>query len=67
VCVCVCERERERERDTYVICHTKGRKQIKSVRQQGAEENIETVEEVKGGWRRVHNVELHNLYALPLY
>jgi hypothetical protein len=22
-------------------------------------------EEVRRGWRKVHNVELHNLYALP--
>jgi hypothetical protein len=22
-------------------------------------------EEVVGGWRRLHNEELHNLYALP--
>jgi hypothetical protein len=22
-------------------------------------------EEVKGDWRRLHNEELHNLYALP--
>jgi hypothetical protein len=22
-------------------------------------------EEVKGGWRKMHNVELHNLYSLP--
>jgi hypothetical protein len=21
--------------------------------------------EVRGGWRKVHNVEIHNLYALP--
>jgi hypothetical protein len=23
------------------------------------------MEEVAGGWRRMHNEELHNLYALP--
>jgi hypothetical protein len=23
-------------------------------------------EEVVGGWRRLHNEELHNLYALPI-
>jgi hypothetical protein len=24
-------------------------------------------EEVAGGWRRLHNEELHNLYAAPKY
>jgi hypothetical protein len=32
------------------------------VSEQGAEENIWTYE---GGWRRLHNEELHNLYTSP--
>jgi hypothetical protein len=32
---------------------------------QGAEGNICTEKEVSGVWRRLHNGELHNLYASP--
>jgi len=34
---------------------------IHGVGEEGAEESIWTQEE--GGWRRLHNEELHNLYA----
>jgi len=47
-----------------LISHTKERTQIEGVREQGAEQNIGPKrEEVAGGWRRLHNEELHNLYA----
>jgi hypothetical protein len=32
---------------------------------QGTQENNCTEEEVTGGWRKLHNDELHNLHALP--
>jgi hypothetical protein len=37
------------------------------VSEQGAEEEYLVLkrEEVAGGWRRLHNEELHNLYASP--
>jgi hypothetical protein len=36
---------------------------IVGVCEQGVEENICTYKEVAGGWRKLHNEELHNLYA----
>jgi hypothetical protein len=34
--------------------------------EQGVEENIEPKrDEVAGGWRKLHNEELHNLYSSP--
>jgi hypothetical protein len=47
-----------------LVSHPKGRTQIEGVLEQGAEANIgRKREEVAGGWRRLHNEELHNLYA----
>jgi hypothetical protein len=40
-----------------LVSHTKVRTQTEGVWEQGAEE------EVAGGWRRLHNEELHNWYA----
>jgi len=40
--------------------HTKPRPEIEGVWEQGAEENVLAQEE---GCRRLHNEELHNLYA----
>jgi hypothetical protein len=46
-----------------LVSCTKERTWIESVREQGAEENIWTEEEVAGAWRKLLNKELHNLYA----
>jgi hypothetical protein len=39
-------------------------KNIEGVWKQGAEENIWT-QDVAGGWKKLNNEELHNLYASP--
>jgi hypothetical protein len=39
--------------------------QIEAVPEHSAEENVWTKEEVAGGWRRLHNEELHNVYDSP--
>jgi hypothetical protein len=41
------------------MASTKVRRQDEGVREQGGEE------QVAGGWRRLRNEELHNLYVLP--
>jgi hypothetical protein len=47
-----------------VVSRTKGKTQIEGIREQGTKENIWTTrEEVAGGWRRLRNEELHNLYT----
>jgi hypothetical protein len=46
-----------------LISHTKRRTYIEGV-EEGADENIGTLEgEVGEVWRRLHNEELHNLFA----
>jgi hypothetical protein len=35
------------------------------VQEQGAEKNIWTEMEVMGGWRKLHNKELRDLYSSP--
>jgi hypothetical protein len=42
----------------------KGGTQTEGVWEQGAE-NIWTEDEVTGGWRKLLNEELHNLFSLP--
>jgi len=47
-----------------LVSHTKGRIQIEGVWEQGVRRISEPErEEVVGEWRRLHNEELHNLYA----
>jgi hypothetical protein len=45
-----------------LVSRSKGRTLIEGVLEQGAEE---VRDEVAGGWRRLHNEELHNLSASP--
>jgi hypothetical protein len=48
-----------------LVSDIKGVTQAEGVLEQGAEDNIWTEEgEVIGGWRKLHNGELHNLYSL---
>jgi len=48
-----------------LVSHTEGRTQIKSVWEQCAGTFEPKTEEVAGGWRTLHNEELHNLYTTP--
>jgi hypothetical protein len=45
------------------ICHLYHRKNGNCVRDQHAQEPILIPEEVKQGWKKLHNEELHNLYS----
>jgi hypothetical protein len=50
-----------------LVSNIKEGSQTEGVREQGTEENIwtEKRDEVKRGWRKLHNEELHNLYSSP--
>jgi hypothetical protein len=48
-----------------LVSHVKGRRQIEGVREQGADHNIWTYDEVTEEWRKLHNVELMNLDCPP--
>jgi hypothetical protein len=51
-----------------LVSHTEGRTQIEGVPEQGAERIFgPKMEEVVGGWRRLHNEELHNLLRFAEY
>jgi hypothetical protein len=45
-----------------LIWNIEGRTYTDGIREVGAEENIWNKE---GGWRKLHNEELHSLYSLP--
>jgi hypothetical protein len=48
------------------VSHSRGRTQTEGVREQGARRMFGPKrEEVVGGWRRLHDKELHNLYGSP--
>ena len=49
------------------VSDIKGETPTEGVLEQGVEENIGTKEiyKVTGGWRKLHNEELHNLYSSP--
>jgi hypothetical protein len=52
-------------RKTFVS-DIKGGTWAESIRKQGAEENFWTRrDKIRGGWRKLHNVELDNLYSSP--
>jgi hypothetical protein len=44
-----------------LVSDIKGGTQTEGVREQGAEER----DEATGGWRKLHNEELHNFYSSP--
>jgi hypothetical protein len=47
-----------------LVSHVKRRTQIEGVYEQGAEETFGPKrDELIGGWRRLYNEELHNLYS----
>jgi hypothetical protein len=45
-----------------LVSNIKGRTQTEGVGEQGAEEKRN---EVNGGWRKLHNEEMHDLYFSP--
>jgi hypothetical protein len=51
---------------TNLVSHNKGRAKIEGDSEQGAGRIFgRNRDEVAGGWRRLHNEELHNLYTSP--
>jgi len=47
-----------------LVCHTKGRTLLRVYENRELRRIFgRKMEEVVGGWRRLHNEELHNLYA----
>jgi hypothetical protein len=48
-----------------LVSDIQGGIQTEGILRAGSEENVWIYEGVAGGWRRLHNEELYNMYASP--